>query len=160
MVNKRKTVRVRLGLQIFIISFTLVLLSVLVMGYMALTMEKAKIQEGAESSIQIQLDMEKSMFDMMYPGNWSAKDGVLYKGDQALNDQNTIIDSILLSTNGNLATVFLGDTRIATSVKDADGKRKTGTQAAPEIVEQVLKQGKAFVGKANVAGAVVFSAYE
>ncbi|MBC8080167.1 MAG: methyl-accepting chemotaxis protein [Gorillibacterium sp.] len=160
MEETRRTIKIKLGTQIFMLAFILVFLAVGVMGYLGLSLEKAKIQEEAENSIQVQLNMEKAMFDLTYPGHWEAKDGILYKGGKALNDQNTIIDSIMESTNGNLATIFLGDTRIATTVKDQQGKRKTGTQAAPAIVELVLVQGKAFIGNANVAGTTVFSAYE
>lgn len=158
--KRGKTLRFRLGVQIFIIAFLLVLVSVAVVGYIGITMEREQIQKDAENAIQIQLAMERSMFDMMYPGDWSTRDGVLYKGTEALNDHQAILDSIQASTDGNLATLFVGDTRIATSVKDEQGNRRIGTQASPEIVEKVLQRGEVFLGKADVAGTVVFSAYE
>ncbi|MDR0937519.1 MAG: methyl-accepting chemotaxis protein [Oscillospiraceae bacterium] len=48
-------------------------------------------------------------------------------------------------------TIFIGDTRLNTTVIGADGNRAVGTQAAANISKQVLG-GTPYVGKANVAG--------
>ena len=44
------------------------------------------------------------------------------------------------------------DTRVATSVKDAQGKRAIGTKASNEVVERVLNNKAVFEGKASVVG--------
>lgn len=57
-------------------------------------------------------------------------------------------------------TRFEGDTRASTSVVKADGSRPIGTQAAPEVVEAVLKKGQQFTSeKTDVAGAEYCVAY-
>lgn len=57
-------------------------------------------------------------------------------------------------------TRFEGDTRASTSVVKADGTRPIGTQAAPEVIEAVLKGGKEYTSaKTDVAGQVYCVAY-
>ncbi|TCL70055.1 methyl-accepting chemotaxis protein [Hydrogenispora ethanolica] len=86
-----------------------------------------------------------------YPGDWAKIDGKLYKGAALINGNHRLVDQIQAQT-GSLATIFLEDTRVATTVKQSDGTRAVGTQASPEVVEAVLKRGKLFRGRAVVAG--------
>lgn len=98
------------------------------------------------------------IINLKYTGAWSVKDGVLYKGDVKINDNNELVD--LLSTlSGNNVTLFAGDTRIATTFKDAGGKRPTGTKASEAVIAQVLKEGKNFSGMAEVLGSRYLCGY-
>ncbi|HWT76534.1 MAG TPA: methyl-accepting chemotaxis protein [Mobilitalea sp.] len=92
-----------------------------------------------------------SMLDSHYPGDWSLDGEKLYKGDTLINDNFDVVDEITANT-GILATIFAGDTRIATTVKDENGNRKVGTKASDEIKEKVLKNDSPFQGTASVAG--------
>jgi len=62
------------------------------------------------------------------------------------------------SFSGAEVTMFLGDTRIMTTVKKADGQRNIGTKAAENISKQVLG-GKDYIGEAVVAGKKMFTYY-
>ncbi len=55
-------------------------------------------------------------------------------------------------------TVFLGDTRLSTTVIGADGNRAVGTQAVKEVSEAVLS-GQDYVGEAQVVGRDAFVKY-
>ena len=67
----------------------------------------------------------------------------LYKGSFNVSENQTFIDSFTGTTDLQV-TVFYGDTRYATSIKDEAGERLVGTQAAPEVVEAVINQGQDF----------------
>ena len=54
----------------------------------------------------------------------------LYAGYQPLNDFNAPVDRIKELVGGT-ATIFMGDTRVATNVKKPDGSRAIGTKLAP-----------------------------
>jgi methyl-accepting chemotaxis protein len=90
-----------------------------------------------------------SLLNQRYPGEWSVIDGQLYKGAIVMNDNHALVDEVQKQTN-SLATLFMGDLRIATTILKNDGSRAVGTRAAPEVVEQVLKNGKEFTGQAIV----------
>jgi hypothetical protein len=89
--------------------------------------------------------------DQKYPGSWSNLDGQLYKGGTLISGNNEAVDEVQTLT-GSLATIFLGDTRVATTVLKDDGTRAVGTQAAPEVVTTVLTRGRPYLGRAIVAG--------
>ncbi|MDL2253453.1 methyl-accepting chemotaxis protein [Ruminococcaceae bacterium OttesenSCG-928-I18] len=72
-------------------------------------------------------------------------------------DTDAYVDS-LKEITGLQATVFLGDTRIATTVLNEEGQRAVGTQAAPEVAAQVLG-GQVYTGTAQVVGESYFVSY-
>lgn len=94
--------------------------------------------------------------------------GVIY-GGFLLNEDTAIVDhigetvfrnEIYRGHNVGTATIFLGDIRIATSVKDASGRRALGTAAAPEVARQVLHEGIKWTDRALVLGDWYITAYE
>lgn len=91
------------------------------------------------------------LINAKYPGQWSVTDNHLTKGGRRLEDDYQIVDNIKHRT-GSLATIFLYDTRILTNVVKEDGTRAVGTKAAPEVINRVLNEGKAYSGEANILG--------
>ena len=62
------------------------------------------------------------------------------------------------SFSGAEVTMFLGDTRIMTTVKKADGQRNIGTKASADIYKQV-SAGQDYIGVAVVAGKDMYTYY-
>jgi two-component system, NtrC family, sensor kinase len=58
------------------------------------------------------------------------------------------------------ATIFQGDLRISTNVKNEDGTRALGTLVSEEVSNAVLREGRRWVGEAFVVNAIYLSAYE
>jgi methyl-accepting chemotaxis protein len=83
--------------------------------------------------------MMMKTLEYQYDGDWNVTDGKLYKGKRLMNENYEFVDSIKQMTK-NEATIFLNDTRVATTVVDK-GNRAIGTKAAAEVVEQVIKKG-------------------
>ena len=80
-----------------------------------------------------------------------------------LNADNRVVDTItriVFDKDGGAATVFLGDVRIATNVRDASGDRATGTLMSDEVARVVLSQGKLWSDRAFVLSNWFISAYE
>jgi len=89
--------------------------------------------------------------DAKHPGLWSIKEGKLYKGEALINDNFEVVDKIK-SKEGEVVTIFMGDTRVSTNVINSDGKRAVGSKASQEVVEKVLKEGKEFSGPTLING--------
>jgi two-component system NtrC family sensor kinase len=89
--------------------------------------------------------------------------GVLQAG-LILNGDDRVVDTITRIVYDReakgAATVFLGDVRIATSVRDADGNRATGTLMSAEVAADVLEKGKLWSDRAFVLNDWFISAYE
>lgn len=94
--------------------------------------------------------------------------GILY-GGMLLNQETGLVDKIgetvfkneiYKGQNVGTATIFLDNLRIATSVKDASGKRALGTRASPEVARRVLGEGGSWTGRARVLDNWYVTAYE
>lgn len=151
---RKISVRLRL-----VVVFTLILAAVTgVMGIYATRVMSQHIQSTAQEALRAQLALTKYLIDINYPGDWRIADGKLYKGTVIIEGNYAVIDKIGELTNDNV-TIFRGDTRVATNVKK-EGQRAVGTQAAAEVIQQVIKQGLPYNNRANVAGVDNFTAYE
>lgn len=67
----------------------------------------------------------------------------LVKGDLNISQTPDLVDEIKEGTDIDV-TIFYGDTRYMSSVKDANGQRIIGTQAGPRAIENVLGKGEEF----------------
>lgn len=89
--------------------------------------------------------------------------GVLLNGNLDLVDRiNAIVyrdGSLPLDSRGT-ATLFLGDTRIATNVRLFEGERALGTRVSSVVKEQVLGRGEIWLGTAFVVNDDYVSGYE
>ena len=104
------------------------------------------------------LNLGYELLDEIYPGPWRRDHDNLYKGRVLINGRSQVVDRIRDQT-GTLATLFLGDTRVATNVTLENGARALGTKAAPEVVETVLVNGENFIGEAEVVGRPFVTSY-
>ena len=94
--------------------------------------------------------------------------GALY-GAVLLNNNNALVDRIKKivyegvefegADVGN-ATIFLGDTRIATNVLRSGGARAIGTRLSEEVFKRVLLEKKKWIARAFVVNDWYFTAYE
>ena len=99
-----------------------------------------------------------AVLNYQYEGDWRIENDILYKGNQKMDGADDVVDALSKLCEGKV-TIFKGDTRVATTVVDASGKRAVGTKASAEVIENVLKNGKDFMGQANVMGEPHHAAY-
>jgi methyl-accepting chemotaxis protein len=92
-----------------------------------------------------------SLLEKSYPGDWSVKDGQLYKGDKVINNDFTVVDEVKELT-GSIATIAAGDTRVSTNLLNADGNRAVGTKITESISKIVLNEGKEYIGESDLLG--------
>ena len=84
--------------------------------------------------------------------------GFMLNGDSRVVD--TITRIVFDREGGGAATVFLGDVRIATNVRDTGGDRATGTLMSEEVARVVLSHGQVWSDRAFVLSDWFISAYE
>ena len=145
-------------MKLFLLAAVVLICSFAVLGYQE-SRTVTRIIEG-EALVKAQSDLLTGMeiIDLKYPGPWRVEGGNLYKGDTLMNNNFEIVDLISELTHGDTVTIFLGDTRVATTVL-ADGERAVGTQASDIVRETVLERGEIYLGQANVVGNTYQTAY-
>jgi two-component system NtrC family sensor kinase len=94
--------------------------------------------------------------------------GVLY-GGRVLNNGSSLVDHIMKKIYGGetykgrdvgLATIFLSDIRIATTVKGESGKRALGTVVSDDVYDHVLKNGRTWISRPFAVNRRYVTAYE
>lgn len=69
---------------------------------------------------------------------------VLWKGNYCVSDHENVIDGLVEGSAADV-TIFYGDTRRATSLRDkSTGERILGTKASDEVIKTVLNEGKTY----------------
>lgn len=99
----------------------------------------------------------KMLLETKYEGNWEVRDGKLYRGEHAMDEESDFLDSI---AGEDAITVYNGDTRFATTIKGENGQRAVGTKAASEVVEHVINTGESYTLRTDILGKPFFACYE
>jgi len=95
-----------------------------------------------------------------YGSRFSVEGDRLLLDGRTLNGFNDPVDRVKKLVGGT-ATIFLGDTRIATNVIKEDGGRAVGTKLAPgPVFDAVLRDGKPYRGQAEILGKDYYTAYD
>lgn len=73
------------------------------------------------------------------------EDGHLVKGSFDLSADETVIDSWTKGLDADV-TIFYGDTRMSTSLRDSEtGERIVGTKASDDVIKEVLENGNEYL---------------
>lgn len=98
------------------------------------------LQEEALTQMKATCVAAKAAYDNMNDGDYYLDENDdLMKGDYNITQNESGIDALTEGMNSDI-TIFFGDTRRATSLKDiATGNRIIGTQASAQVSETVLK---------------------
>ncbi len=124
---------------------------------------KARPRDVTEETAGMLITAAAPVFD--YDGNLI---GVLY-GGKLLNRNYEIVDKVkdivyrgkeYRGRDIGTATIFQGDLRISTNVRNADGSRAIGTLVSKEVYDQVIGEGIPWIGRAFVVNAWYRTAYE
>ncbi|MFT8242970.1 methyl-accepting chemotaxis protein [Roseomonas sp. BN140053] len=96
-----------------------------------------------------------------YGNEWRLDaEGRLILGDQVLNGRAELVDRVR-RVAGGAATIFAGDTRVATNVTQPDGSRAVGTKlAAGPVRDAVIGRGQTYRGTADILGVPHLTIYE
>ena len=132
-----------IGVQIMALSIGLlfvaaVILNIYSVNTMRSEMEKESLDGLENVAMTISANLEK-----IDPGDFHVEIGVLKKGDAAIGESEDFLDSFVEGKDVAL-TIFYGDVRYLTTIKDAGGSRVVGTTCTEEVRVNVLDQGKHF----------------
>ncbi len=97
-------------------------------------------------------------YDNLMSGSYSLKNGQVYKGNTPLTED--LLDAIYNKDEVHM-TIFYGDTRYLTTIKDSGGNRIVGTKASDAVIDTVLNQGGNYISEGvDIQGVKYFATYE
>ena len=127
------------------------LIPILVLGLFVIIMCSSKIEESLGDSIANGLhgtivSVEDTLAYADEGEYWVDENGDLFKGEFNVTQHAEIADRVKEAADTDIS-IFYGDTRYMTSVKDAEGNRILNTKADSEIVSRVIDNGENFFDK-------------
>ena len=137
----------------------IVIVACVLMGIIGYYRAEEGFAKALEMKAAADVQSLSEIVNQRYYGDWHVQNGILFKGGQQIDGVNEISDFLSNICNGKV-TIFNGDTRVATTVKDSAGNRQVGTKASETVIDNVINQGKFFVGKASVMGEDHYAAYQ
>lgn len=126
---------------------TMALLPVIALGIFTYAGASVQLKNGIENQAYEGMEATtlavREVFDSVAEGEYYLDEaGQMWKGGEInVSEKENIVDSIKENTGFDV-TIFYEDTRVLTTITDADGSRQVGTKASDAIVEQVLNKGQ------------------
>lgn len=139
---KRKYLGIQMKLLALIVVPLVLLLALLLSS--SIVKSSASGRELFKEKLKAVAVSVNNSYNALVDGDWELIEGVLCKGGKPVD--NTLIDSIGRQ-NGIEITLFFGDTRYLTTLKDDSGKRIVGTKVGSKITEDVLKNGREYINE-------------
>jgi methyl-accepting chemotaxis protein len=120
---------------------------------------RSLLQERLTASLSANLAMLQAEVERL--GTGAHRDGDrLLVGDAVLNGRDDIVDRVA-GIAGGVATIFSGETRVATTIRNGDGSRAVGTTlAAGPARTASFDRGETYRGTATILGKVYVTIYQ
>lgn len=145
-------------LQLMALSLAPLLITVVTIAVIATSSLKKGMKSSVEDGLAELCQSVLAAYEME-DGEYSVDGDDLYKGDMNITAAGDVIDRFCEGSDSDV-TLFYGDTRYATSLKDhKTGERIVGTKASDEVVEKVLKQGEDYTSDNIVINEEKYYAY-
>lgn len=142
-----------------IVTFNVTLILVCIfLSFISYSIADVGFNEALDLKAASDLRSVNTMLNYKYKGEWNLRNGVLYKGNDCIENMTNELEDYKAMINGDV-TIFKNDIRVATTFMNENGTRLTGTKANDKVIETVLKNGDIFIGKTEVLGKKMISAY-
>lgn len=144
--NEQNKLGHRFSIKWLVIS--LVSLPMLLACIVIVTVSTMTLRQGMESETYKTLEaMARGTIlalDGVSTGDYSMRGDDLYKGEVNLSQEmGSLVEHYATANKGEI-TLFFGDVRRATTIKDAQGNPLVGTKADPKVAAEVLNAGREY----------------
>lgn len=156
--EKQKKLSVRTQL-VLLCAIPMVIMVAAVTVYSINTMRKL-IRESNFEGLESLCQSVYAAYNALDSGDYWMVEDVLWKGNYCVSKHENVIDGFVEGRAADV-TVFFGDTRRATSLRDkSTGERILGTKASDEVIKTVLNEGKTFeTDSATINGETYYAFY-
>ena len=126
----------------------IVIVASVIMGVIGYLRAEESFIRAMQMKVGSDVNSLAEIVEARYEGNWSLRNGILYKGERNMEKESDLFDELSKTFNGQI-TIFNGDTRVVTTLRTVSGSREVGSKASPFIVQKVIKERKAYYGQMN-----------
>ena len=143
--EKERKVKFSIKAKLLLIALLPPIILSVTLTYLAATNIQTGMQDEALHGLRgIALSLQQ-IYASADAGDYTADaSGNVTKGELAVSNNYEIVDALKASTDYDV-TIFYGDTRVTTSLKDhSTGERLVGTKASDKVIEAVLNGGQEY----------------
>ncbi|HWI54811.1 MAG TPA: methyl-accepting chemotaxis protein [Desulfobacteria bacterium] len=138
--------------------FTVVtVIGLLAFSVLVVSLIRGEAARQITERVKADLSVGNILLEASYRGEWKVLDGKLYKGNIEIND-NVILIDLIQKLTGDACSIYLGDTRITSTLKQGD-QRIVGTKAPQGISQEVLQSGRNYYDMIDISGQNYYGAY-
>ncbi len=151
--------RLTLFWQLLVPSVLAAVLSMVMVQFWTLQVSQRELEARTQSNLSASMALLQAYLSPLGQV-WSRNGNTLTLGSTPMQGQDALVDMAAKPTDG-VITIFDGDRRVVTNVRNPDGSRATGTRLTDEAVRQaVLQRGEAYRGLATILGQHYLTLYE
>jgi methyl-accepting chemotaxis protein len=155
----RRLASISLLWQILLPTLLCVAIGIAAVQFWTISHTRALLQERLVASLNANLAMLQADIDRLGQG-WRHDGDRLLIGEVALNGRSDVVDKVA-QIAGGVATIFAGDVRVATTLRQADGSRAVGTKlAAGAARTAALDHGDTYRGTNTILGQDYVTIYQ
>lgn len=145
--KEKMTQKQRKGIKIIIKMLIIIVIPLLLQSIVTIISSTTKMTSLSNSLIHHELNTGvyflETTLSSYGTGDLTYENGILYKGGKDVSDILDTLDHFKQNTNVD-STIFYGDTRVETSLKQSDGSRIIGTKANDKVIKAVLGKGESY----------------
>ena len=117
---------------------------VLVVTFYSIGKMRDLVQDSTMEGLENLCQSVYAAYEAIDPGDYRMDGDTLYKGDYCVTEHEEVIDNFVKGSSADV-TIFYGDTRRATSLRDkTTGERILGTKASDSVLSTVINGGKTY----------------
>ena len=109
-------------------------------------------KDMVQEELKLAVEQLNSEMTNVWDGEWTNRDGAIYKGEENIMAEYEEIMDELKSNTGVEYSLYFGSQRFLTTLVGANGEKATGQQASAEVVGQVMTNGQEFYSKRTPPG--------
>ncbi len=153
--------RLKLPFSVLLVMLTMLPMVLLAAVSFVLSVSKLKnsLEESNKQAVESVCFSLREAYNTMYEGDWRLISGELYKGANYVGHTQDLLNQFQEERKLHV-TLFYGDTRVITTLKDANGDYIVGTQADEKVSAQVLAGNSYYNENLTVNGMASYVAYE
>lgn len=156
---QKKKLKLPFGVLLVMLTMLPMVLLVVVSLITSVSKLKTSLEESNKQSVESVCFSLTESFNNLSAGEWSLNNGELYKGAKNFGFMQDSLNRFKDERSLNV-TLFYGDMRVLTTLKDANGDYIVGTKADEKVSAQVLAGNSYFDENLTVNGVPSYVAYE
>lgn len=145
--------------KVMVMSVGIAVVIALILTVMGIIKIKGTYLDMAEEELRVAAVQYESQITSTWDGDWAYENEDLSKGGVSVTEEYLELMTDLKADTNLEYTIFYGNTRVVTTLKDESGAYLVGTTASDKVVETVYRNGQDYMAENIVIGGEKYYGY-